>query len=81
VNLGNPAEITILDLAKTIINITGSASEITYMVPEDERTRDDPKKRCPDITRAQTLLGWQPAVGLVDGIKATVAYFQDKLGL
>jgi dTDP-glucose 4,6-dehydratase len=81
VNLGNPTEITILDLAKAVIQITGSTSEITFLVPEDERTRDDPKKRCPDISRAQSALGWQPHVALDEGIMATTDYFKDKLGI
>jgi dTDP-glucose 4,6-dehydratase len=81
VNLGNPSEITILELAQTIIDITRSTSAITFMIPEDERTRDDPKKRCPDITRAQTRLGWQPRVALYEGIQETTDYFRAKLGM
>ena len=81
VNLGNPTEITILDLAKTVIDITKSTSEITFMIPDDERTRDDPKKRCPDITLAQTSLGWEPKVMLKQGIVSTTDYFRHKLGL
>ncbi|MDF1513216.1 MAG: SDR family oxidoreductase [Anaerolineae bacterium] len=78
VNIGNPTEITILDLAKTVIEMTSSPSEITFVVPEDERTRDDPKQRCPDITLAKTALRWQPEVTLRDGIRATTAYFQQQ---
>jgi len=80
VNLGNPVEITILDLAKAVIRITESTSEITFIVPEDERTRDDPKKRCPDISRALTTLGWQPHITLNEGIKSTTDYFRSKPG-
>ena len=80
VNLGNPTEITILELAQTVIDIVGSSSEITFMIPEDERTRDDPKQRCPDITRARLTFGWEPKVSLIDGIKATTAYFRRVLG-
>lgn len=81
VNLGNPTEITILDLARTVIDIAQSASEITFLIPDDERTRDDPKKRCPDITRARELLHWSPQVILQQGIKSTTEYFRVKLGL
>jgi nucleoside-diphosphate-sugar epimerase len=81
VNLGNPTEITILDLAKTVIEITDSNSPITFIIPDDERTRDDPKKRCPDIRLARTKLGWNPNVSLREGIKSTTAYFRVKEGL
>jgi UDP-glucuronate decarboxylase len=76
VNLGNPAEITVKDLAEKIIAITGSRSEIRYApLPQD-----DPRQRCPDIGRARELLGWQPQVPLETGLKRTIAYFEAMLG-
>ena len=77
VNIGNPAEMTIRDLAEAIVKLTGSRSRIvTRPLPED-----DPKVRQPDITRARTLLGWEPKVGLEEGLKTTLAYFRKKLGI
>jgi dTDP-glucose 4,6-dehydratase len=81
VNIGNPTEITILDFAKLVIEVTGSESEITFVIPEDERTRDDPKKRCPDIRRAREHLQWEPKVSLREGLELTKAYFCERLGL
>jgi dTDP-glucose 4,6-dehydratase len=72
VNLGNPHEMTILDFALHIRRLTGSRSEIVnHPLPED-----DPKKRRPDISKARTLLGWEPQVSLEDGLTATVEYFR-----
>ena len=77
VNLGNPHEVTIEEIARTIIRITGSKSRIVYKpLPVD-----DPKQRQPDITRAKTLLGWEPKVGLEEGLLNTVGFFRQKLGL
>ena len=71
INLGNPQEIAVGELARIIIDITGSSSRIRHLpLPEN-----DPKRRCPDITRARELLGWQPTVDLKDGLTRTVAYF------
>jgi len=81
VNVGNPNELSIVDFARLVIEVVGSDSEITFITPDDERTRDDPKRRCPDITRASGLLGWQPQVELRDGLEKTAAYFRTKLGL
>jgi dTDP-glucose 4,6-dehydratase len=75
VNIGNPQEMTLLELAKRIIRLTGSRSEIVFRpLPED-----DPKVRQPDITRARTLLGWEPRVDTDEGLKLTVEWFKDKL--
>jgi UDP-glucuronate decarboxylase len=74
-NLGNPSEITIRDLAETILALTGSRARIVAR----PLPLDDPRQRCPDITKAQTLLGWQPKVPLADGLKETVAYFKHLL--
>ncbi len=77
VNLGNPAEMTILELAETIRKRTGSASAIDFQpLPED-----DPKVRQPDISLAKKLLGWSPTVTLDDGLGTTIDYFRKKLGL
>ncbi|MFH0861073.1 MAG: UDP-glucuronic acid decarboxylase family protein [Candidatus Altiarchaeota archaeon] len=74
VNLGNPVEKSILEFAKIIKRLTGSDSEITFKpLPVD-----DPKVRCPDITRAKKVLGWSPKVKLEDGLKETIRYFKDK---
>jgi dTDP-glucose 4,6-dehydratase len=75
VNIGNPAEMTIEDIAKTIIEMTGSKSRIVYKpLPVD-----DPKVRKPDITRARTLLGWEPKVELREGLTSTIEYFKTKV--
>jgi len=81
VNLGNPQEMTILEFAQKILEITGSRSEIAFVRPTDDRTRDDPQRRCPDITRARTVLGWEPKVSLEEGLRETVAYFRNKIGV
>lgn len=76
VNLGNPAEITIQELVKTIVVLTGSRSKIKFMpLPQD-----DPKKRQPDINRAKKILRWQPKISLEDGLKLTIAAFQTRIG-
>jgi UDP-glucuronate decarboxylase len=75
VNLGNPNEFTIRELAELVIELTGSASKIVSRpLPQD-----DPTRRQPDITRARTHLGWEPAVQLRDGLVKTVAYFEAAL--
>jgi dTDP-glucose 4,6-dehydratase len=75
VNIGNPHEVTIEEIARTIIKLVGSTSAIVYRpLPVD-----DPKQRRPDITRARTLLGWEPKVGLEEGLLKTVSYFKQKL--
>jgi len=71
VNLGNPHEITIRELAETIIAITGSASKLEHR----PLPADDPRQRCPDITRAKTTLGWEPKIDLRTGLTHTIAYF------
>jgi UDP-glucuronate decarboxylase len=71
VNLGNPVEFTIRQLAETVIDLTGSSSRIVYRpLPED-----DPRQRCPDITLAKELLGWAPRVQLREGLTETIKYF------
>jgi dTDP-glucose 4,6-dehydratase len=74
VNIGNPEELTVGDIARKILALTGSSSPIVYeALPED-----DPKVRRPDITRAQALLGWRPAVSLEEGLRRTIAYFMNR---
>jgi dTDP-glucose 4,6-dehydratase len=75
VNLGNPHEVTMLQLAETIIELSGSKSRIVHR----DLPVDDPKQRQPDITRARTLLGWEPEVGLEDGLRRTLEYFRSVL--
>src|SRR5881398_1337314 len=75
VNLGNPEEVSVLELAKAIIRLAGSSSRIEHR----ELPVDDPKQRRPDITHAREFLGWQPEVGLEDGLRQTLAYFRSVL--
>lgn len=79
VNLGNPDEMTILDFAKRVIAASGTTSPIEFVKPEDERTRDDPQTRRPDISKAQRLLGWSPQVGLDEGLARTIDWFRDRV--
>jgi dTDP-glucose 4,6-dehydratase len=79
VNLGNPQEMTILAFAHEVLKVTDSKSEILFVQPEDERTKDDPMVRQPDITRAQQVLGWEPAVSLEEGLESTIEWFQGRL--
>jgi UDP-glucuronate decarboxylase len=75
INIGNPDEFTILQLAKQIIETTGSRSRIVHR----PKPPDDPRQRRPDISRAQDLLGWQPQTALKEGLIATIAYFEEIL--
>jgi UDP-glucuronate decarboxylase len=75
INIGNPSEFTILEIAKKIIALTGSSSKIVRLpLPED-----DPKQRRPDIQRARDTLGWEPAIALEEGLKRTIKYFETLL--
>ena len=77
VNIGNPAEMTILDFAQKILSLTGSTAQIVFKpLPVD-----DPRVRQPDITRAKRLLGWQPKVDFESGVRETIGYFKRKLGV
>ena len=73
-NIGNPSEFTILELAEKVINLTGSQSKIIH----EALPSDDPKQRQPDITQARQVLDWEPKYSLDEGLKPTIAYF-DKL--
>ena len=77
VNIGNPHELSIEEIARVIIRMTGSRSRIVFR----PLPTDDPKVRRPDITRARTLLGWEPKVSLEDGLASTIAYFREKMGV
>jgi dTDP-glucose 4,6-dehydratase len=79
VNIGNPEEISILQFAEAINEITGNKAGVTYL-PDDRSTRD-PQRRQPDITRAREILDWEPKYSLEDGIKNTIPYFKQKLNL
>jgi dTDP-glucose 4,6-dehydratase len=72
VNIGNPQEITLKQLAEEIIQLTGSTSKITY----HPLPVDDPKQRCPNITKAKDLLDWSPKVERLDGLAETLKYFR-----
>lgn len=76
INIGNPTERTMLEFAQEIKSLVDSPSEIVY---RPLLTEDDPKQRRPDITKAKTLLGWEPKVSLQDGLRETIAYFQGRL--
>jgi UDP-glucuronate decarboxylase len=76
VNIGNPDEFTVLELAKRVLAMTGSASAVEH----HPLPADDPVRRRPDITLASQILGWSPAVGFHDGLRATVEYFRRELG-
>jgi len=75
VNLGNPREMTVLEFAKKIIELTGSASEIVF----HPLPQDDPQVRQPDISKARELLGWEPQVSLEEGLSQTIRFFTEKL--
>lgn len=76
VNIGNPVEMTILEMAETILRMTSSRSRIAFK----QLPMDDPKVRQPNIERAKKVLGWQPGVELQEGLTGTIAYFRQKLG-
>ena len=75
VNIGNPHELSIEEIARTIIRMTGSSSKLVFK----PLPTDDPKVRRPDITRARTILGWEPKVALEDGLTSTIEYFRSKV--
>jgi UDP-glucuronate decarboxylase len=76
-NLGNPGEFTILELAQTVIRMTGSSSRIVH----NPLPQDDPMQRQPDITLARQVIGWEPQTKLEDGLVKTIAFFRQTLGL
>jgi dTDP-glucose 4,6-dehydratase len=79
VNIGNPVELSILDFAEKINSLVGNQAGITFK--RGDRQESDPQRRRPDITRAKTILGWEPRVSLKEGLLKTIPYFRQKLGL
>ena len=75
VNIGNPGEFTILECAQAVLEVTGSKSELRF----DALPEDDPTRRCPDITKARTLLGWEPHITLRQGLAKTLDFFKSKV--
>jgi len=75
INIGNPNEVTMLELAETVLSLTGSKSTLTYK----PLPADDPRQRRPDISLAKSKLVWQPTVSLEDGLRETIAYFRRTL--
>ena len=73
INIGNPHEITVKELAETILKLTESSSGIRY---SETFREDDPMQRKPDIAKAREVLGWEPKVKLEDGLRETIAYFR-----
>jgi dTDP-glucose 4,6-dehydratase len=79
VNIGNPVEMSVLEFAQKIIELTGSTSEITFITPTDMRIKDDPKVRQPDISKARQILNWEPQITLEDGLRETIEYFRPRV--
>ncbi len=75
INLGNPVEFTMAELAELVLKITGARSEITH----EPLPSDDPTRRCPDITLARQTLDWEPRTPLAEGLEKTIAYFDELL--
>jgi dTDP-glucose 4,6-dehydratase len=75
VNIGNPTEFTILECAQRVLGVTGSTSKIRH----EPLPQDDPKQRCPDISKARTLLGWEPKIALETGLRLSLEYFRNAL--
>jgi len=74
VNVGNPEEVTILELAQRIKRLTGNVSPMTFHPLQE----DDPRRRCPDIGKVKRLLGWRPKISLEEGLTRSIAWFQRK---
>lgn len=79
VNIGNPSEMTILNFAQKVIELTGSSSEIVFIEPTDMRIKDDPKVRQPNISKAKEILKWEPRVKLEDGLQQAIDYFRPRV--
>lgn len=75
VNIGNPSEFTVLECAQTVLEVTGSSSEMRY----EPALEDDPSRRRPDITRARELLGWEPRIDLREGLELSLPYFRERI--
>lgn len=84
VNIGNPGEFTILELAGKILNLTGSTAGIEHIYPKEDSAyhkKADPAKRRPNIEKAKTLLGWEPTISLDEGLRPTIEYYRELLNL
>jgi dTDP-glucose 4,6-dehydratase len=79
INIGNPVETSILQFAHTINHLTKNPSGIVYI--SEQRGESDPQRRKPDITRAREILEWEPSISLEEGLKRTIPYFKQKMGL
>ena len=77
VNIGNPVEFTILECAQAVLEVTGSKSALRF----EPLPQDDPARRCPDITKARTLLGWEPKIPLREGLERSLDFFRGKVGI
>jgi dTDP-glucose 4,6-dehydratase len=75
VNIGNPGEFTILECAQAVLEVTGAKSELRF----EDLPEDDPTRRCPDITKARQLLGWEPKIQLKEGLQKSLAFFRSKV--
>ena len=71
INIGNPAEFTMLECARLVIEVTGSKSVVQF----EPLPQDDPKRRCPDIDKAKRILGWEPKINLRTGLQSSLSYF------
>jgi dTDP-glucose 4,6-dehydratase len=74
-NVGNPGEFTMLECARIVLEVTGSASKLVF----EPLPQDDPKQRCPDISKARALLGWEPKIDLRTGLQMSLNYFRESL--
>jgi dTDP-glucose 4,6-dehydratase len=79
VNIGNPVEMTVLEFAESINRIVGNKAGLIF--EKNAHLGNDPQRRQPDITRAREILDWEPKISLEDGIRQTIPYFKQKLGL
>ncbi|MBS0265090.1 MAG: GDP-mannose 4,6-dehydratase, partial [Planctomycetes bacterium] len=77
INIGNPGEFSMLELAELVLKLTGSKSKLIH----EPLPADDPKQRCPDITKAKKFLNWSPTIPLEEGLKKTIPYYKQALGL
>jgi dTDP-glucose 4,6-dehydratase len=77
VNIGNPAEFTILECAQAVLEVTGSTSTLTF----ESLPQDDPARRCPDISKARALLGWEPRITLKEGLRKSLDFFKSKVAI
>jgi UDP-glucuronate decarboxylase len=77
INMGNPGEFTMIELAETVLRLTGSKAKMVFL----PLPMDDPKQRRPDVTLAEEYLGWKPTIQLEEGLKHTIEYFRNRLDL